>query len=137
MSVVHKIGLYLCFGSGVLWLWCLVYITLGLHPVQSSRLLLSCRVLACALNSATFAVMLICGEVARARFSASKSSIRRFVIMEKAPTRAFSWLKAATTDFTFKTLLRHYAKRALTPRSLNVKLGPRRKGHIGRAVWLA
>ena len=26
--------------------------------------------------------------------SASKSSIRRFVITEKAPTRAFSWLKA-------------------------------------------
>ena len=43
--------------------------------------------------------------------------------MEKAPTRAFSWLKAATTAFTFKTLLRHYVKRALTPRSLNVKLG--------------
>ena len=68
MSVVHKIGLYLCFGSGVLWLWCLVYLTLGLHPVHSSRLLLSCRVLACALNSATFVVMLICGEVARASF---------------------------------------------------------------------
>ena len=32
------------------------------------------------------------------RHSASKSSIRRFVITEKAPTRAFSWLKAATTD---------------------------------------
>ena len=31
--------------------------------------------------------------------SASKSSIRRFV-----GTRAFSWLKAATTAFTFKTL---------------------------------
>ena len=44
-------------------------------------------------------------------------------ITEKAPTRAFSWFKAATTAFTFKTLLRHYAKRALTPRSLNVKLG--------------
>ena len=69
--------------------------------------------------------------------SASKSSIRRFVITEKAPTRAFSWLKAATTTFTFKTLLRHYAKRALTPRSLNVKLGPLRKGHKGRAGWLA
>ena len=55
--------------------------------------------------------------------SAWKSSIRRYVITEKAPTRAFSWLKAATTAFTFKTLLRHYAKRALTPRSLNVKLG--------------
>ena len=43
--------------------------------------------------------------------SASKSSIRRFVITEKAPTRAFSWLKAATTTFTFKTLLRRYAKK--------------------------
>ena len=53
------------------------------------------------------------------KISASKISIRRFVITEKT-----SWLKAATTAFTFKTLLRHYAKRTLTPRSLNVKLGP-------------
>ena len=60
-----------------------------------------------------------------------------FTITDKAPTRAFSWLKAPTSAFTFKTLLRHYAKRALTPPSLNVKLGPRRKGHKGRAVWLA
>ena len=56
--------------------------------------------------------------------SASKSSIRRFVITEKAPTRAF----------TFKTLLRHYAKWALTPRSLNVKLGPQRNYHKGQAA---
>ena len=42
-------------------------------------------------------------------------------ITEKAPTRAFSWLKAATTAFTFKTQLRHYAKQTLTPWSLNVK----------------
>ena len=35
---------------------------------------------------------------------------------------------------TFKTLLRHYAKRALTPRSLNVKLGLRRNYHKGRAA---
>ena len=39
-----------------------------------------------------------------------------FTITEKAPTRTFSWLKAPTSAFTFKTLLRHYAKRALTPR---------------------
>ena len=50
---------------------------------------------------------------------------------------AFSWLKAPASAFTFKTLLRHYAKRALTPRSLNMKLGPRCKGYKGRAVWLA
>ena len=57
-----------------------------------------------------------------------------FTIKEKAPTRAFSWLKAATSAFTFKTLLRHYAKRMLTPRFLNVKLGPRRNYHKGRAA---
>ena len=32
--------------------------------------------------------------------SASKRSTRRFIIMEKAPTRAFSLLKATTTAFT-------------------------------------
>ena len=66
--------------------------------------------------------------------SASKRTIRRFVITEKATNRAFSWLKAATTAFTFKTLLRHYAKQALTLRSLNVKLGPQRNYHKGRAA---
>ena len=66
--------------------------------------------------------------------SASKCSIQRFVITENAPSRAFSWLKAATTAFTFKTLLRHYAKWVLTPRSLNVKFGPRRNYHKGRAA---
>ena len=73
-------------------------------------------------------------KAVRVFISASKSSIRRFVITVKAPTRAFSWLKAATTAFTFKTLLRHYAKQALAPRSLNVKLGPRRNYHKGRAA---
>ena len=57
-----------------------------------------------------------------------------FTITENAPTRAFSWLKAPSSAFTFKTLLRHYAKRALTSRSLNVKLGPRRNYHKGRAA---
>ena len=65
--------------------------------------------------------------------SAVKRSIC-FAITEKAPTRALSWLKAPTSAFTFKTLLRHYAKRALTPRSLNVKLGPRHNYHKGRAA---
>ena len=47
------------------------------------------------------------------------SAVKRFIgsttgctITEKAPTRAFSWLKAPTSAFTFKTLLRHYAKLA-------------------------
>ena len=35
---------------------------------------------------------------------------RSFSITEKAPLRTFSW---PTSPFTFKTLLRHYAKQAL------------------------
>ena len=38
-------------------------------------------------------------NVATVHTSASKSCFRRFVITEKAPTRAFSLLKAATTAF--------------------------------------
>ena len=76
------------------------------------------------------------GESQQSRLStgAPKSSIQRFVITEKAPTRAFSWLKAPTSAFTFKTLIRHYAKQALTPRSLNMKLGPWCNYHKGRAA---
>ena len=37
-----------------------------------------------------------------------------FTSTEMAHTRVFSWLKAHTSAFTFKTLLRHYAKQALT-----------------------
>ena len=47
------------------------------------------------------------------RISAANRSIGSTTgctITEKAPTRAFSWLKAATTAFTFKTLLRYYTK---------------------------
>ena len=65
--------------------------------------------------------------------NASKSSIWRFVITEKAPTRAFSWLKAATTAFTFKTLLRHYAKRALTSRVLLHDYEPSRSSTTGKS----
>ena len=39
-----------------------------------------------------------------------------FTITVKASTMAFFWLTAPTSAFTFKTLLRHYATRALTLR---------------------
>ena len=38
-----------------------------------------------------------------------------FTSTEKAPTRAFSWWKAPTSAFTFKTLLRHYANQPARP----------------------
>ena len=53
--------------------------------------------------------------------SASEPSIRAandpsvFIITEKAPTMAFSWLIAPTSIFTFNTQLTLYAKQACTP----------------------
>ena len=49
-----------------------------------------------------------------------------FTITEKAPTRAFSW--------SFKTLLRYYAKQALTSRQVGVKLSLQRNYYKGRAA---
>ena len=45
------------------------------------------------------------GEAVEYTLVLQTKAIRRFVITEKAPTRAFSWLKAATTTFTFNSLL--------------------------------
>ena len=43
-----------------------------------------------------------------------RASNEDFTIKDESPTRTFSWLKPSTSDFTFKTLLRHYARQALT-----------------------
>ena len=50
---------------------------------------------------------------------------------EEGPTstRAFAWLKAPAIAFTFKTLLRHDAKRTLTPRKVDMKFGRRHNYH--------
>ena len=62
----------------------------------------------------------VCLDISDVRVCASAAnrsigSTNGCTITEKAPTRAFSWLKAATTASTFKNLLRHYAKQTLTP----------------------
>ena len=75
-----------------------------------------------------------CKDVQDSAVKRSIGSTTGCTITEKASTRAFSWLKAPTSAFTFKTLLRHYDKQALTPRSLNVKLGPRHIYHRVRAA---
>ena len=101
-----------------------IYIYIISSAISNNVITYDCRTLSSKyerlLSQATEEIQRLTDEKARLEASASKSSIRRYVITEKAPTRAFSWLKAA---FTFKTLLRHYAKQALTPQSLNMKLG--------------
>ena len=58
-----------------------------------------------------------------------------FTITEKAPTRAFPWLNAPKSIFTFKTLLRHYAKRVLTANLLDVKLDTQHNYHKGLQLY--
>ena len=53
--------------------------------------------------------------------SVSRNPAHTLVLQPKAIQR---FVITDTTAFTFNTLLRHYAKWALTPPSLNVKLGP-------------
>ena len=78
--------------------------------------------------------IMIVGHRWSADISASNEGYPKVRNHGKGPTWAFSWLKAATTAFTFKTLLRHYAKRVLTPQSLNMKLGPQCNYHEGQVA---
>ena len=55
--------------------------------------------------------------------SAPSVSQSVFTITGKAPTRSFSWLKAPTSAFTFKTLLRHYANQPTCPASRRFQPG--------------
>ena len=83
------------------------------------------------LNRITLRNIDICLEL---ELESKKTKVREdFTIIEKAPARAFFWLKVQFIAFTFKTLLRHCAKQTFTPRSLNVKLGPQHKSQKGRA----
>ena len=54
------------------------------------------------------------------RTSGHRTSGHYFTITENAPSRAFSWLTAATIAFTFKNLLRHYANQPTRPFDLCV-----------------
>ena len=44
-----------------------------------------------------------------------QASAANRLIGKVVQSRAFSWLKAPTSAFTFKTLLRHYAKPGVDP----------------------
>ena len=58
-----------------------------------------CKVLSNDLNPDSYKWL-----VENVRWSLKRRFTRMFVITEKAPTRAFSWLKVPTSPFTFKTL---------------------------------
>ena len=58
-----------------------------------------------------------------------------FTITEKAPSRAFPWLNAPKSIFTFKTLLRHYAKRVFTAHLVDVKLDTQHNYHKGLQLY--
>ena len=78
----------------------------------------------CSATSALSALILNTCQSRLINSAANRSigSTTGCTITKKAPTRAFSWLKVPTSAFTFKTLLRHYAKWALTPRQVDMKL---------------
>ena len=59
---------------------------------------------------------------------ATSASNEGYLKVRNHKVGAFSWLKVATTAFTFKDTIinRHYAKQALTPWSLYMKFGPQR-----------
>ena len=70
VELVHKVGLYLCFLSGLVWLWCLVLLTWVLSPFQpgSYCCLPLVRTILAASATSTFLTSTVFGEVARSQF---------------------------------------------------------------------
>jgi len=62
---VHIIGLYLCFGLGMLWMWCCVVTSFHLHPLTTSKFMLVVRSFLALVNSCAFLLMMIAAEVAK------------------------------------------------------------------------
>jgi len=68
--IIHKLGLYLCFGCGLVWLWCSVLLSWSLSPFQLEG---SCctellRTVLALLNTSTFISTMLFAEVARSQF---------------------------------------------------------------------
>jgi len=61
---IHLLGLYLCFGLGLLWVWGQVASTMCLYPICSSRLLVVARLGLAITYTVTFLMMVVAGQVA-------------------------------------------------------------------------
>ena len=69
LNIIHKFGLYLCFGSGLAWLWCCVILSWAVSPFQAAGcctdILRTCLAL---LNTSAFISTMVFAEVARSEF---------------------------------------------------------------------
>jgi len=62
---VHNIGLYLCFGLGMIWIWCCVITSFGLHPLTTTRFMLVVRTGLAVVNTSAFLLMMVAAQFAR------------------------------------------------------------------------
>ena len=92
----------------------IIYLMLSGSLLSSSICTMQCRYSVWVESVATFrhcnAVMRYALQQLQSPLELQTEVHEDFTITEKAPTRAFSWLKAPTIAFTFETLLRHFAK---------------------------
>jgi len=62
---VHILGLYLCFGLGLIWIWCCVLTSYYLYPMTTTKSMLMLRMILAIVNSTAFVLMSVAAEVAR------------------------------------------------------------------------
>jgi len=62
--LVHNIGLYLCFGLGMVWIWSTVVTSFGLYPPTTTKAMLVVRTFLAVVNTTAFFLMLGAAQVA-------------------------------------------------------------------------
>ena len=61
---MHNIGLYLCFGLGMVWIWSTVITSFGLYPPTTTKAMLVARTSLAVVNTTAFFLMLGAAQVA-------------------------------------------------------------------------
>ena len=112
---MHKFGLYLCFLSGLVWVWCLVSLTWVLSPLQPGRY--CCvpllRTILAATATSTFISTTVFGEVARSQFQGENP--RRWRPEDGGwkyhiVSTVSEWLMALSLDLAIMTLAPDFTK---------------------------
>jgi len=110
---VHIIGLYLCFGLGMIWIWSCVVTSYGLHPLTTTHFMLVVRTLLAVVNTSAFILMMVAAQVARYYYHGTDPT--KWVPADggwywHVVSTVSEWVMALALDLTILSLVMEFKK---------------------------
>jgi len=128
VRIVHLIGLYLCFGLGLAWVWGQVIASFFLYPLATSKAMLVGRLVLAILNTLTFLVMMVAGQIADHYHQhdpePSKWSPGDIGWQWHVLSTGSEWLMALSLDLTILSLVPEFTKIGLESPRIFLRIDP-------------